>query len=126
VLLAGALLRAGQPARAQQALDESAQVADETGQHVYAAEHCRLQAEVDASLGALDRAESRFQDALAISRRQGARWLELRAARGYAHYLVERGRSNEARDLLAPVLAWFTEGRDTMDYMYAEGLLKTL
>ena len=46
--------------------------------------------------------------------------------RGYAHHLVEHGRTAEARDLLQPVLSWFTEGRDTMDFLYAEGLLKTL
>ncbi len=126
VLLSGALLRAGLPARAQAALNESAHVADETGQHAYASEHARLQAEVYTATGAMAEAESKFLDALEISRCQGARWLELRAARGYAHYLVGRERPAEARDLLAPLLAWFTDGRETMDYLYAEGLLKTL
>ena len=92
----------------------------------YDAEHSRLQAEVFDASGAIDAAERKFQDALQTSRQQGARWLELRAARGYAHHLVEQGRTAEARDLLQPVLAWFTEGRDTMDFLYAEGLLKTL
>ena len=126
VLLAGAQLRAGNLVRAQQSLDESTQVAEETGQHAYDAEHSRLQAEVFDASGAIDAAERKFQDALQTSRQQGARWLELRAARGYAHHLVEQGRTAEARDLLQPVLAWFTEGRDTMDFLYAEGLLKTL
>jgi serine/threonine protein kinase/predicted ATPase/GTPase SAR1 family protein len=126
VLLAGALLRAGLPARAQTALDEAATVADATGQHAYGSEHARLQAEVIALNGSAGDAERHFQAALAISRRQGAHWLELRAARGYAHHLVERGRPSEARDLLAPVVASFTEGLDTMDFLYAEGLLKTL
>jgi serine/threonine protein kinase/predicted ATPase len=125
-LLAGALLRAGLPARAQAALNESSEVADATGQHAYAAEHARIQAEVHVLDGAIDRAEIAFQNALAISRRQGARWLELRAARAYAHFLVEHQRPAEARALLAPVLSWFTEGRDTLDYLYAEGLLRTL
>jgi tetratricopeptide (TPR) repeat protein len=126
VLLAGAQLRAGNLVRAQQSLDESTQVAEETGQHAYDAEHSRLQAEVFDASGAVDDAEGKFQDALQTSRRQGARWLELRAARGYAHHLVEHGRTDEARDLLQPVLSWFTEGRDTMDFLYAEGLLRTL
>ena len=126
VLLAGAQLRAGNLVSAQQSLDESTQVAEETGQHAYDAEHSRLQAEVFDASGAVDDAERKFQDALQTSRQQGARWLELRAARGYAHHLVEQGRTAEARDLLQPVLAWFTEGRDTMDFLYAEGLLKTL
>ena len=126
VLLAGAQLRAGNLVRAQQSLDESTQVAEETGQHAYDAEHSRLQAEVFDATGAGDAAERKFQEALQTSRRQGARWLELRAARGYAHHLVEQGRTAEARDLLQPVLSWFTEGRDTMDFLYAEGLLRTL
>ena len=126
VLLAGALLRTGLLARAQSALDESAQIADATGQHSYVAEHARLQAEVHGARGAADKAEASFLQALAIARRQGARWLELRAARGYAHHLVEQGRAAEAQSLIAPVLDALSEGRDTMDYLYAEALLKTL
>jgi predicted ATPase len=126
VLLAGAQLRAGRLDRAQASLDDSTRVAEATGQHSYDAEHARLQAEVFGAGGAAYEAERKYLDALEISRRQGARWLELRAARGYAHHLIEHGRPTEARDLLQPVLSWFTEGRDTMDYLYAEGLIRTL
>jgi adenylate cyclase len=126
VLLAGALLRASQLERAQDALDEADRLAQATGQHAYGAEHARLQAEVFGASGKIDDAERSYHQALAISRDQGARWLELRATRGYAHRLVERGRSAEAHDLLNPMVAWFTEGRDTMDFLYAEALLKTL
>jgi hypothetical protein len=63
---------------------------------------------------------------LSIAQHQGARWLELRAARAYAHFFVTHGRSVEARELLEPVCAWFTEGHDTLDYRYAEALLRTL
>jgi adenylate cyclase len=126
VLLAGALMRTGALDKAQRALDESTAVADATGQHAYVAEHSRLQAEVHALGGADDRAEAMFAQALGTARRQGARWLELRAARGYAHFLVQRGRAAEARAHLAPVLAGVTEGRETMDFLYAEGLLRTL
>jgi adenylate cyclase len=126
VLLAGAYLRSGLTGRAQDTLDESTRVADATGQHSYVSEHARIQAEVLVLTGALDKAEAQFQHALATSRRQGARWLELRAARAYSHFLVEHDRPAEARTVLEPVLAWFTEGHDTMDYLYAEGLLRTL
>jgi serine/threonine protein kinase/tetratricopeptide (TPR) repeat protein len=126
VLLAGAQLRAGRLDRAQASLDESTRVAEATGQHSYDAEHSRLQAEVFGAAGAAESAELKYREALELSQRQGARWLELRAARGYAHHLVEHGRPAEARDLLQPILSWFTEGRDTMDYLYAEGLLRTL
>ncbi len=126
VLLAGAQLRAGLFDRAQASLDESTRIADATGQHPYDAEHSRLQAEVFGAVGATDDAERKYRQALETSQQQGARWLELRAARGYAHHLVEHGRPAEARAVLQPILSWFTEGRDTMDYLYAEGLLRTL
>jgi adenylate cyclase len=126
VLLAGALLRAGLLARAQMTLDESAQLADATGQHAYDAEHARLQAEVHSAGGAFEDAEGKYRDALDVSRRQGARWLELRAARAYGSFLIARGRGLEAQSLLAPVVSWLTEGKDTLDFVYAEALLKTL
>jgi adenylate cyclase len=127
VLLAGGLIRCSEFDRAQRALDESARIADATAQRAYASEHARLQAELHAARPvSAGEAEPAFQRALEIARAQGAKWLELRAARAYAHYMLKHGRADEARALLAPVCAWFTEGRDTMDYMYAEGLLKTL
>jgi adenylate cyclase len=126
VLLAGALLRAGLTEKAQAALDESAQLAEASGQLAYVAEHARLQAEVFDAVGKADAAEAKFQDALNTARKQGARWLELRAARGYAHHLVEHSRHDEARAILGPAVSWFTEGRQTLDFLYAEALLKTL
>ena len=125
-LFAGALLRSGLLARAPRALDEAAKVAADTGQHAYESEHARLQAELHSARGAFDLADASYQQALTVSRCQGARWLELRASRGYAHFLVGRGRAAEARDLLAPILETITEGRDTLDYMYAETLIRTL
>jgi hypothetical protein len=71
-------------------------------------------------------ADEAFQASLAMARSQQARWFELRTARGYADFLVHRGRTDEARDLLRPILGWFTEGRSTIDYVYAETLLKNL
>ena len=71
-------------------------------------------------------AEAVYLDSLTIARNQGARWLELRAARGYGHYLIGQGRHAEAREVLAPICDWFTEGRDTLDFVYAEALLRTL
>jgi predicted ATPase len=126
VLLAGALLRAGLLDRAQAALDESSRVAEATGQYAYAAEHARLQGEVFAAAGARDPAEASYLGALSTARRQGALWLELRAARGYAVQLVAANRHDEARSILGPVVDAFTEGKETLDFVYAEALLKTL
>jgi Tfp pilus assembly protein PilF len=125
-MVAGALLRSGHFDRAQRALDQSAQVAIETSQHAYDSEHARLQAELHSARGVANAAERSYHQALDTSRAQGARWLELRASRGYAHFLVGQGRTTEARDLLAPILQTIVEGRDTLDYLYAEGLMKTL
>jgi adenylate cyclase len=124
-LYAGALLRAGQIDAAAAALAESRVVADATSQHAYDAEHRRLHAEVHRRQGDDARAEACYVDALSIARAQGARWLELRAARGYATLLIDARRPDEARKVLE-ICQWFTEGRDTLDYVYAEGLLRTI
>ena len=127
ILLAGGLLRCRELDRAQRALDESASVADATSQRAYESEHARLQAELLAMRSdSGDGAEPHYQRALRIARQQGAKWLELRAARAYSHYLLKQGRTEEAHTLLAPLCASFTEGFDTLDYLYADGLLKTL
>jgi serine/threonine protein kinase/predicted ATPase len=127
VLLAGGLLRCGEHARAQRALDEAAAIAAATSQRAYESEHARIQAELLALMpGSGDAAEPHYHRALAVARQQGAKWLELRAARAYSHYLLKQGRADEARELVSPLCAWFTEGLDTLDYLYADGLLKTM
>jgi predicted ATPase len=68
-------------------------------------------------------AEEDFQRALQAARRQSARTQELRAATGYAGWLLERGRRDEARGLLAPLLEWFTEGLHRPDQQAAAALL---
>jgi adenylate cyclase len=127
VLLAGGLIRCGEYARAQKALDESAAISGATSQHAYDSEHARLQAEVlSAQADTIAAAEEHYRRALSLARKQGARWFELRAARAYSHYLIKHGRGDEAHWLLEPICAGFTEGLDTPDFQYADGLLKTL
>ena len=126
VLYAGALIRGKRYDDAQRALDEAHDVSEETGQRSYSSEHRRLRAEVHVALGNRTAAEEAYHQALAIARAQGALWLELRAARGYANFLAGHGRIAEARALLQPVAASLTEGHGTLDYLYTEALLKTL
>jgi predicted ATPase len=126
VLLAGALLRVKEFGRAQRALEDARAVAVATGQHAYASEHSRLEAELLAATGHPEEAEARYIDSLTTARMQGALWLELRAARGYANLVAGSGRTAEAHRTLQPVVARLTEGHDTLDYMYADALLKTL
>jgi hypothetical protein len=71
-------------------------------------------------------AESCFQQALLIARRQGARMPELRAALRLSHLWRQQGKHAEARQLLAPVYGWFTEGFATADLQEARALLDEL
>ncbi len=64
--------------------------------------------------------------ALEVARSQSAKTLELRAASDLARLWHDQGRSEEARDLLAPVYSWFTEGFDTTDLKEAKALLDEL
>jgi predicted ATPase len=71
-------------------------------------------------------ADACFLQALAIARRQQAKSLELRAAMSLARLWQDQGKHAEARQLLAPIYNWFTEGFDTADLREAKGLLEAL
>ena len=71
-------------------------------------------------------AEMCFQQALTIAHRQQAKSWELRAAMSLARLWQQQGKCNEARDLLAPIYGWFTEGFDTADLLEANALLAAL
>ncbi len=70
--------------------------------------------------------EDCFQQALDIARHQQAKSWELRAATSLARLWQSQGKTAEARDLLAPVYNWFTEGFDTADLKDAKALLQKL
>ena len=71
-------------------------------------------------------AEACFQQALAIARRQQAKSWELRAAMSLSRLWQQQGKRAEARELLAPIYGWFTEGFDTADLQEAKALLEEL
>jgi predicted ATPase len=71
-------------------------------------------------------AEESFRLALTVARRQQAKSLELRAAMSLSRLWQQQGTRVEARQLLAEVYGWFTEGFDTADLQDAKGLLKAL
>lgn len=71
-------------------------------------------------------AEACFLQALAISRRQAAKSLELRAAMSMARLWAQQGKQREAHTLLAEIYGWFTEGFDTADLQEAQALLEHL
>ena len=70
--------------------------------------------------------EARNRRALEIARRQQARWLGLRAAVSLARLWQAQGQRDEARELLAGIYGWFTEGFDTLDLVEAKALLAGL
>ena len=67
-----------------------------------------------------------FERALAVARQQQAKSWELRAAMSMARLWRDQGKRDEARELLAPVYGWFTEGFDTLDLKEAKALLDEL
>ncbi len=71
-------------------------------------------------------AEACFRRALAIARGQNAKPFELHAAMGLARLWRKQGKQDEARQLLAEIFGWFTEGFDTMDLRRAKTLLEEL
>jgi predicted ATPase len=72
------------------------------------------------------KAEAYFERALTVAREQQAKSWELRAAMSMARLWRDQGKRQQARDLLAPVYGWFTEGFDTLDLKQAKALLDEL
>ena len=73
-----------------------------------------------------DEAQARFQQAIAIARKQGAKSPELSATTSLARLLAKQGRREEARTMLAEIYNWFSEGFDTPDLKDAKRLLDEL
>jgi predicted ATPase len=126
-VLSDAQRAAGQLAEAQGTVATALAVAAQTGQPFFDAELHRLDGDLLlATGGAAGEVATRYHRALAIAREQGARSFELRAATSLARLWRDQGKRAEARDLLAPIYAWFTEGFDTRDLVEAKLLLDEL
>ena len=76
--------------------------------------------------GAAANAQSYFERALTVARQQQAKSWELRAAISLARLWRDQGKTQQARELLAAVYGWFTEGFDTVDLKEAKELLEEL
>ena len=72
------------------------------------------------------KAQAYFERALAVARKQHAKSWDLRAATSMTRLWRDQGKRDEARELLAPVYGWFTEGFDTVDLKEAKALLDEL
>jgi class 3 adenylate cyclase/predicted ATPase len=109
-------------------ISEAMTAIETTGERWYEAEVLRVGGEIAMISPERDtaKAEMFFDRALAVARQQQAKSLELRAAMSMARVWRDRGRRDAARDLLAPVYGWFTEGFDTLDLKEAKALLDAL
>src|SRR5262249_42524868 len=125
-LLASASEIAGQIEDALTPLDDALRTVARTGEGWFAAELHRLKGKVLLRQGHSGAAEELYRNALRIAQEQEAKLWELRAAMSLARLSRDRGRHAEARNLLAPVYGWFTEGFGTRDLQEARAPLDEL
>jgi predicted ATPase len=120
--------RAGEVEEALQLLDRELDVANATGERFYEAELHRFKGEwlLAHRSARSTEAEDCYQHALAVARKQQAKFWELRASTSLARRWRDQGKRTEARDLLASIYGWFTEGLDTPVLKDAKALLDEL
>jgi predicted ATPase len=112
-MLAEAYGIAGQPEEGCARLAEAEQLVEATQERWAEAEMYRLRGTLLLSMQQRSAAEASYREALAVARRQNAKLWELRAALDMAGLCCDQGRMDDGREVLAPILAWFTEGVTT-------------
>jgi predicted ATPase len=133
-LLAEAHGKANEPEQELEALTEALTIVERTGERFWEAELRRVYGELSLRVAASATAESpflvspeeSFQKAIEIARRQNAKSLELRAVMSLSRLLQKQGKKDEARQMLAEIYGWFTEGFDTPDLKEAKAVLEEL
>jgi class 3 adenylate cyclase/predicted ATPase len=126
--LARANAEIGQPDDARRCIGEAMAAVETAKERWCEAEVNRIAGEIALLSPEPDvaKAETYFERALAVARKQQAKSWELRAAMSMARLWRDQGKRDEARDLLAHVYGWFTEGFDTLDLKEAKALLDAL
>ncbi len=126
--LAATELHAGFPEQAGATLDEADIAIAQRGESSWRPQALQVRGDLCLTVGAPDMAsaEQHYLEALAGARGQGAKSYELRAALGLARLWRAQDRARQARELVEPVYAWFTEGFDTPDLIEAKALLVSL
>jgi predicted ATPase len=118
----------GQPDDARRCIGEAIAAVETTKERWCEADINRIAGEIALISPDPDavKAEAYFKRALAVACKQKAKSWELRAAMSMARLWRNQGKRDEARDLLAPIYSWFTEGFDTLDLKEAKALLDEL
>ena len=126
--LAGGYAELGEYDDASRCIGEAISIVETTGEKWHEAEVNRVAGEIALKWrdGDVVKAEAYFDRALTVARTQQARSLELRASMSLARLWRDQGKVQQARELLAPVYGWFTEGFDTRDLKDAKVLLDEL
>ena len=125
-LVAAALGHHGAVKDGLELVDETLRRYQHDDVHWWDAELYRVQGELLLVSGDTNGAEECFRRAIDIARHQGAKSLELRTAINLTQHWVSQGKQQAARELLAPIYDWFTEGFDTPDLQEAKALLEQL
>jgi len=127
-VLAEAYGKAGQAEAGLRLLAEALAHVDHTGERHFEAEVYRIKGELllQQAIPDTPQAEACFLQALAVAQRQQTKSYELRAAVSLSRLWQRQGKHVEARQLLAEVYGWFTEGFDTVDLQEARALLEEL
>jgi predicted ATPase len=126
--LALAHAKIGKLDNAVRCIGEAMTIVETTKERWFEAEANRIAGEITLLSPDTDsaKAEAYFKHALIVARAQQAKAWELRAAMSLARLWRDQGKPQQARELLAPVYGWFTEGFDTLDLKEAKGLLDEL
>jgi predicted ATPase len=125
-ILARAYAELGQVDDAWRCVAEAMTAVETTKERWCEAEIHRMAGEIALMQLDAPKAQSFFEQALAVARQQQAKSWELRAAMSLARLWRDQGKPQQARELLAPVYGWFTEGFDTRDLKEAKALLEEL
>jgi len=125
-VLAEALQAVGDAQGGLRSVDKGLEHANAVGEHLWEAELHRLKGELLRLQDEREIAEAAFLQALDLSRRQGARSLELRTATALARLWHQQGERRRASDILEPVLGSFDQGHDTRDLLVAQALVQAL
>ena len=127
--LAQGLAGSGEIAQGLATIDEALARSERDEEHWCIAELLRIKGELvllAGGPGAASGAEEHFQHALHWTRQQGILSMELRCATGLARLWHAQGRTEPARELLAPIYGRFIEGFGTADLQAAKALLDSL